>query len=161
MSKSEIILLLSPVVDASAVFASTLEILKKFEIPVLVTPMKRKGAVAHPLNRLWRKENIFCVIAHARIDIIRWAKKHFADTPILLAPHGENGVEALEALIRATQHPAGEPMAVFALGKAGATNTALFAMAMLALKRPTIRNKLLKFRKQQTQAVLAKPIPGK
>jgi 5-(carboxyamino)imidazole ribonucleotide mutase len=55
--------------------------------------------------------------------------------------------------------PAGIPVATFAIGKAGATNAALFAASLLALEDPVIAKALQEFRAAQTQAVMAKPDP--
>ena len=46
-----------------------------------------------------------------------------------------------------------------AIGKAGATNAALLAAAILALKYPDVRTALKDFREQQTRAVLDHPDP--
>jgi 5-(carboxyamino)imidazole ribonucleotide mutase len=57
------------------------------------------------------------------------------------------------------QMPAGIPVATFAIGEAGATNAALFAVAMLALNDPALAQKLSDFRRAQTEKVLAKTLP--
>jgi 5-(carboxyamino)imidazole ribonucleotide mutase len=46
-----------------------------------------------------------------------------------------------------------------AIGKAGATNAALLAIAILATTRPEYREKLRAFRKEQTQKVLSDTLP--
>jgi 5-(carboxyamino)imidazole ribonucleotide mutase len=50
--------------------------------------------------------------------------------------------------------PGGIPVGTLAIGKAGATNAALLAVAILALSRPELRTKLEKFRDQQTAQVV-------
>jgi 5-(carboxyamino)imidazole ribonucleotide mutase len=55
--------------------------------------------------------------------------------------------------------PAGIPVGTLAIGKAGATNAALLAAAILANKYPEVRERLLAFRAQQTKDVLEKPNP--
>ena len=57
--------------------------------------------------------------------------------------------------------PAGIPVATFAIGKAGATNAALFAAAMLATSDAGVAKALAKFRGSQTEKVLANPDPRK
>jgi 5-(carboxyamino)imidazole ribonucleotide mutase len=57
------------------------------------------------------------------------------------------------------QMPGGIPVATFAVGEAGATNAALFAVAMLALNDPELADKLAEFRVRQTEKVLAKTLP--
>jgi 5-(carboxyamino)imidazole ribonucleotide mutase len=56
------------------------------------------------------------------------------------------------------QMPAGIPVATFAIGEAGATNAALFAVAMLALGDPALAAKLSDFRRAQTEKVLGKTL---
>jgi 5-(carboxyamino)imidazole ribonucleotide mutase len=55
--------------------------------------------------------------------------------------------------------PAGIPTATFAIGKAGAVNAALFAVAILANDSPAMAEKLATFRAEQTRAVNSAQIP--
>ena len=55
--------------------------------------------------------------------------------------------------------PAGVPVGTLAIGKAGATNAALLAAAILGAKHPEIRLALKRFREEQTATVLAIPDP--
>jgi 5-(carboxyamino)imidazole ribonucleotide mutase len=57
------------------------------------------------------------------------------------------------------QMPGGIPVATFAIGEAGATNAALFTVAMLALSDADMAKKLSEFRVRQTEKVLAKTLP--
>jgi 5-(carboxyamino)imidazole ribonucleotide mutase len=49
--------------------------------------------------------------------------------------------------------PAGIPVATLAIGKAGATNAALFAIAILANSRPALKEKLREFRAEQEKKI--------
>ncbi len=51
--------------------------------------------------------------------------------------------------------PAGIPVATFAIGRAGATNAALFAVAILAGRDQRLRAALHQYRKNQSDKVLA------
>jgi 5-(carboxyamino)imidazole ribonucleotide mutase len=51
--------------------------------------------------------------------------------------------------------PGGIPVGTMAIGKAGATNAALLAVAILSNSRPELREKLRQFRKEQTETVMA------
>ena len=55
--------------------------------------------------------------------------------------------------------PAGVPVATFAIGEAGASNAALFAVAVLALSNPALDAKLAAFRAAQTERVLGLTLP--
>ena len=55
--------------------------------------------------------------------------------------------------------PAGIPTATFAIGRAGAVNAALFAVAMLANTSPELAGKLAEFRAQQNANVKSSSLP--
>jgi 5-(carboxyamino)imidazole ribonucleotide mutase len=52
------------------------------------------------------------------------------------------------------QMPAGIPVGTLAIGKPGAINAALLAVAILALQRPDLHQKLEAFRKEQAEKIL-------
>ena len=54
--------------------------------------------------------------------------------------------DGIDSLLSTVQMPAGVPVATLAIGKAGAKNSALFAIAILSRKYPTISQKLKKYR---------------
>lgn len=64
-----------------------------------------------------------------------------------------------DALLAIVQMPAGVPVGALAVGKAGATNAALLAAAILANKYPNIRQTLKEYREEQTRTVLDQPDP--
>ena len=64
-----------------------------------------------------------------------------------------------DALLSIVQMPAGVPVGALAVGKAGATNAALLAAAILAIKHMEVRQALKDYREKQTRAVLDKPDP--
>lgn len=75
--------------------------------------------------------------------------------PVLGVPMKGWALDGLDSLLATVQMPAGIPVATFAIGKAGAINAALFAAECLATSDPAIREKVLAFRKAQTEKVLA------
>ena len=75
--------------------------------------------------------------------------------PVLGVPMKGWALDGLDSLLATVQMPAGVPVATFAIGKAGAINAALFAAQLLALSDAALREKLLAFRKAQTDKVLA------
>ncbi|MEO6656334.1 MAG: AIR carboxylase family protein, partial [Pyrinomonadaceae bacterium] len=64
-----------------------------------------------------------------------------------------NSLKGLESLLSIAQMPAGVPVGTLAIGKAGAKNAALLAIAILANSQPDLRKKLHTFRSKQTKAV--------
>jgi 5-(carboxyamino)imidazole ribonucleotide mutase len=79
--------------------------------------------------------------------------------PILGVPVQSHALNGIDSLLSIVQMPAGVPVATFAIGKAGATNAALFAASLLALGDAHVAKALAEFRAAQTDAVLAKPDP--
>jgi 5-(carboxyamino)imidazole ribonucleotide mutase len=60
----------------------------------------------------------------------------------------------VDSLLSIVQMPGGVPVATFAIGKAGATNAALFAVSLLAAGNAALTKKLKSFRAAQTDKVL-------
>jgi len=57
------------------------------------------------------------------------------------------------------QMPGGIPVATMAIGKAGATNAALFAIAILAATRPELRQKISDYRAEQERKIAETTLP--
>jgi 5-(carboxyamino)imidazole ribonucleotide mutase len=74
--------------------------------------------------------------------------------PVLGVPM-ESKLQGLDSLLSMVQMPAGIPVGTLAVGKAGAINAALFAVAILANKHAQFREALRKYREEQAAAVLA------
>jgi 5-(carboxyamino)imidazole ribonucleotide mutase len=79
--------------------------------------------------------------------------------PVLGVPVQSKALQGLDSLLSIVQMPGGVPVATLAIGKAGATNAALLAVSILALKRPELGEKLKKFRREQTDRVLGETLP--
>jgi len=74
--------------------------------------------------------------------------------PVLGVPVQSHALSGQDSLLSIVQMPAGIPVGTLAIGKAGATNAALLAVAILANTRPDLREKLRRFREEQTERVL-------
>jgi len=73
--------------------------------------------------------------------------------PVLGVPVETQTLKGLDSLLSIAQMPAGVPVGTLAIGKAGATNAALLAIAILANSRPKLREKLQAFRDEQAESV--------
>lgn len=107
-----------------------------------------------------RANGLKCIIAGAG------AAAHLAgvcaaitDIPVLAVPIDATSLQGIDALLAMVQMPGGIPVATFAIGKAGAVNAALFAVAMLANEDPAMATKLAAFRKKQSDKVKAATLP--
>jgi 5-(carboxyamino)imidazole ribonucleotide mutase len=79
----------------------------------------------------------------------------FTTLPVLGVPVESRTMKGIDSLYSIVQMPAGIPVATFAIGKAGATNAALFAVSLLAGSDPALAAKLEEFRETQRAKVLA------
>src|SRR3984885_5428576 len=78
--------------------------------------------------------------------------------PVLGVPIASTALLGLDALLAIVQMPKGVPVATFAVGKAGAANAAIFAVAILAAKRPELAQKLAVWRKAQADKLLRESV---
>jgi len=79
--------------------------------------------------------------------------------PVLGVPMESPALKGMDSLLSTVQMPGGIPVGTLAIGRAGATNAALLAVAILANTRPELREKLRQFRAEQTQKVLSETLP--
>ena len=75
--------------------------------------------------------------------------------PVLGVPMRSEALNGLDSLLSTVQMPGGIPVATLAIGKPGAVNAALFAVAILANSRPELREKLHRFREAQEAKIKA------
>jgi 5-(carboxyamino)imidazole ribonucleotide mutase len=79
--------------------------------------------------------------------------------PVLGVPMKSDALNGMDSLLATVQMPAGIPVGTLAIGKPGAVNAALLAIAILANSRPELRSKLQQFREEQEQQVRAATVP--
>ena len=79
--------------------------------------------------------------------------------PVLGVPVQSKALNGMDSLLSIVQMPAGVPVGTLAIGKAGATNAALLAVAILSNSRPELRERLRRFRADQTDAVMRDRLP--
>ncbi len=75
--------------------------------------------------------------------------------PVLGVPVQSKTLNGLDSLLSIVQMPAGVPVGTLAIGKAGAVNAALLAVAILGVRHPEFRVAYARFREAQTAKVLA------
>ncbi len=73
--------------------------------------------------------------------------------PVLGVPVSSTTLGGADALLSIVQMPKGIPVGTLAIGKSGAANAALLAIAILAGKRPELREKLGAWRKARSEEV--------
>ena len=79
--------------------------------------------------------------------------------PVLGVPM-TSALNGLDSLLSIAQMPGGIPVGTLAIGKVGATNAGLLAVAILALSRPELKQALRRFREEQARKVLDAKLPS-
>ena len=77
--------------------------------------------------------------------------------PVLGVPVESAALKGQDSLLSIVQMPAGVPVGTLAIGKAGAINAALLAASVLALTDQALSERVMAWRKQQTEAVSKRP----
>lgn len=74
--------------------------------------------------------------------------------PVFGVPVESKALKGLDSLLSIAQMPAGIPVGTLAIGRAGAINAALLAVAVLARTDPRLKERLAAWRTAQTDAVM-------
>ena len=77
--------------------------------------------------------------------------------PVLGVPIQSRNLKGLDSLLSIVQMPAGVPVGTLAIGEAGAKNAALLAAAILAIMDEALAERLMAWRKKQSQQVAQYP----
>jgi 5-(carboxyamino)imidazole ribonucleotide mutase len=78
--------------------------------------------------------------------------------PVLGVPVESQALKGMDSLLSIVQMPGGIPVGTLAIGKSGAQNAALLAIAMLANHDTSLREKLRAFREEQAGKVRAEEL---
>ena len=78
--------------------------------------------------------------------------------PVLGVPMTGWATDGMDALLATVQMPRGIPVGTLAIGKAGAVNAALLAIAILAGSRPELRQQIKDYRQAQANAILGETL---
>jgi 5-(carboxyamino)imidazole ribonucleotide mutase len=75
--------------------------------------------------------------------------------PVLGVPMESASLKGLDSLLSTVQMPGGIPVGTLAIGKPGAVNAALLAVAILGVDRPELREKIRQYREGQAVKIRA------
>ena len=79
--------------------------------------------------------------------------------PVLGVPVPSRHLGGQDSLYSIVQMPTGIPVATFAIGEAGATNAALFAVALLAATDPALATQLAEYRSRRHHDAASSTLP--
>jgi 5-(carboxyamino)imidazole ribonucleotide mutase len=80
--------------------------------------------------------------------------------PVLGVPI-QSALNGLDSLLSTVQMPGGIPVGTLGIGKAGATNAALLAVAILGTSKPDLLKKIEAYRKKRADKILEETLPQK
>jgi 5-(carboxyamino)imidazole ribonucleotide mutase len=79
--------------------------------------------------------------------------------PVIGVPMPTTSLNGIDSLLSIVQMPRGIPVATMAIGKAGAANAALLAVAILALSDDALAERLVSWRAARAQELLKQTLP--
>ena len=137
--------------------------LTEFGIPweAKVVSAHRTPDLLYEYARSALKRGLKCIIAGAGgAAHLPGMTASMTPIPVLGVPVKSRTLNGVDSLLSIVQMPAGVPTATFAVGEAGATNAALFAVSMLAANGDDdLSRKLEEFRTQQKEKIEASELP--
>jgi len=143
------------------VMRNAAETLKKFAVPyearVLSAHRTPAQAAEYVSGLEGRGIEVLIAAAGGAAHLAGVAAAHTV-LPVLGVPMESASLKGLDSLLSTVQMPGGIPVGTLAIGKPGATNAALLAIAILANQRPELRAKLRAFREEQAKKVLAESL---
>ena len=140
------------------------ETLTEFGIPweANVVSAHRTPDLLYKYARTAEERGLKCIIAGAGgAAHLPGMTSAMTTLPVLGVPVKSRTLNGVDSLLSIVQMPAGVPTATFAVGEAGATNAALFAISMLATNgHQALLQKLKDFRTQQREKIEASMLPS-
>ena len=133
-------------------------VLKEFGVTheVRVISAHRTPDIAHAFATGAEEQGIKVIIAAAgKAAHLAGVLAALTTLPVLGVPMTTSDLGGLDSLLSTVQMPAGIPVGTVAIGKAGAKNAALLAVAILALSDARLSNELKIYRQQMRAEVEA------
>lgn len=133
-------------------------VLKEFGVPheVRVISAHRTPDRAHAFASGAEAQGIQLIIAAAgKAAHLAGVLAALTPLPVFGVPMPTSDLGGLDSLLSMVQMPAGIPVGTTAIGKAGARNAALLAVAVLALSDTRLRNELKAYRQRMREEVEA------
>uniref|UniRef100_A0A7V3ZW59 N5-carboxyaminoimidazole ribonucleotide mutase n=1 Tax=candidate division WOR-3 bacterium TaxID=2052148 RepID=A0A7V3ZW59_UNCW3 len=78
----------------------------------------------------------------------------YSNLPVVGVPLPTSSLQGLDALLAIVQMPSGVPVATMTIGKAGVINACVYALRILSLKYPEIKEKLKKYKEEMKEKIL-------
>ncbi len=132
-------------------------VLKDFSVPheIRVISAHRTPDVARDFGLSAEDRGIKVIIAGAgKAAHLAGVLASLSLLPVIGVPMHTSDLGGLDSLLSTVQMPGGIPVATVAIGKAGAKNAALLAVAVLALQDSALRTRMAAYRKEMSAEVV-------
>ncbi len=132
------------------------EVLKEFAVPheMRVISAHRTPDAAREFGLSAQDRGVKLIIAGAgKAAHLAGVMASLTLVPVIGVPMATSDLGGLDSLLSTVQMPGGIPVATVAIGKAGARNAGLLAIAILALENPSLRARLAEYRAAMTREV--------
>lgn len=133
-----------------------LQILQEFEVSfaVEVTSAHRSPERTLNLVRTFEEKGVevFIAVAGKAAHLAGFVAAHTL-RPVIGVPVRSGALSGFDSLLSTVQMPRGVPVATMGLGKSGASNAALLAVQILALKEGSLAEKLKEYRKKMASQI--------
>ncbi len=141
------------------VMTETARMLEKFGVPyeLEITSAHRSPARTQEYARAARERGLRAIIVGAG-GASHLAGIIAAETtlPVVGVPIASTPLAGMDALLSTVQMPSGVPVAVMAIGKAGAANAAIFAAEIIASGDRSLAGKLARYKEDLARSVVEK-----
>lgn len=132
------------------------DIFKEFGVPyeMRIISAHRTPDAAHRFALSAEERGIKLIIAGAgKAAHLAGVMASLTILPVIGVPMTTSDLGGLDSLLSTVQMPGGIPVATVAIGKAGAKNAALLAVAILAQQDKELRSRLVAYREEMTRTV--------
>lgn len=124
---------------------------------VRIISAHRTPEIAHEYSSTARDRGLKVIIAAAGMSAALSGVLAASTTlPVIGVPINSGPLNGIDAALSTLQMPPGIPVGGMAIGKAGATNAAIFAAEILAVSDGQLAQKLAAFKREQAEGVIAK-----
>jgi phosphoribosylaminoimidazole carboxylase PurE protein len=141
---------LETVIDAASILK---EFKVDFDLKILSAHRTPKEVARYVETAPKRGTRVFIAAAGMSAALAGVVAAH-TTLPVIGIPIETKNLKGLDSLLSTVQMPPGIPVACMAIGKAGAKNAALLALAILGISDPKISAKLINYKKQMRLKVI-------
>ena len=139
----------------------TSDILKQFNIPhevrILSAHRFPKGTARYAEGAERRGVRVIVAAAGGAAHLAGVVAAH-TSLPVIGVPIETKNLKGIDSLFSTVQMPPGVPVGTMAIGKSGAKNAGLFAAAILGVRTPILRRRLIAYKKTMAKGVALKDL---